>query len=83
MVHKLFNFRELARLNSLQERCEAFLEEDRILQTFDRIESRAAILTAKSERLKLLRVSFVFLVTTLLILAGLVSSRGTEIMVRK
>jgi cell division septum initiation protein DivIVA len=49
----------------LRERYEAFLEEerqrrernDRILQTLDRIESRAAVLTAKSERLGLLRVS--------------------------
>jgi hypothetical protein len=58
-------YREEARLNDLRERHEAFLEEDkqrrerndRILQALDRIESRAAILTAKSERLKLLRVS--------------------------
>lgn len=49
----------------MRERYEAFLEEerkrrernDRILQTLDRIESRAAMLTAKSERLRLLRVS--------------------------
>jgi hypothetical protein len=49
----------------LRERYKAFLEEerqrrernDRILQTLDRIESRAAMLTAKSERLRLLRVS--------------------------
>lgn len=49
----------------MRERYEAFLEEerkrhernDRILQTLDRIESRAVMLTAKSERLKLLRVS--------------------------
>jgi hypothetical protein len=49
----------------LRERYEGFLEEerkrrernDRILQTLDRIESRAAVLTAKSERLRLLRVS--------------------------
>ncbi|PSN52340.1 hypothetical protein C0J52_11419 [Blattella germanica] len=55
---------EEARLNNLRERYENFLDEekqrrernDRILQTLDRIESRAAILTAKSERLRLLRV---------------------------
>lgn len=49
----------------MRERYEAFLEEerkrhernDRILQTLDRIESRASMLTAKSERLRLLRVS--------------------------
>ncbi|KAJ9577315.1 hypothetical protein L9F63_006154 [Diploptera punctata] len=56
---------EEVRLNNLRERYETFLDEekhrkernDRILQTLDRIENRAAILTAKSERLKLLRVS--------------------------
>jgi cell division septum initiation protein DivIVA len=60
-----FFYREEARLNNLRERYEAFLEEekqrrernDRILQALNRIESRTAILTAKSERLKLLRVS--------------------------
>jgi cell division septum initiation protein DivIVA len=60
-----FCYREEARLNVLRERYEAFLEEekqrrernDRILQALDRIQSRAAILTAKSERLRLLRVS--------------------------
>jgi hypothetical protein len=49
----------------LRERYEAFLEEekqrrkrnDRILQALDRIESRTAMLTAKSQRLKHLRVS--------------------------
>lgn len=49
----------------MRERYEAFLQEerkrrernDRILQTLDRIESRAVMLTAKSERMKLLRVS--------------------------
>jgi hypothetical protein len=58
-------YREEARLNDLRERYETFLEEekqrrernDRILEALERIESRAAILTAKSERLKLLRVS--------------------------
>ena len=60
-----FCYREEERLNNLRERYEAFLEEerkrrernDRILQTLDRIESRASMLTAKSERLRLLRVS--------------------------
>jgi len=60
-----FCYREEERLNNLRERYEAFLEEerkrrernDRMLQTLDRIESRAAMLTAKSERLRLLRVS--------------------------
>lgn len=60
-----FCYREEERLNNLRERYEAFLEEerkrrernDRILQTLDRVESRAAMLTAKSERLRLLRVS--------------------------
>lgn len=60
-----FCYREEARLNNLRERYETFLEEekqrrernDRILQALDRIESRTAILTAKSERLKVLRVS--------------------------
>jgi hypothetical protein len=59
-------YREEARLNDLRERYESFLEEEkqrrerngRILQALDRIESRTAILTAKSERLRLLRVSY-------------------------
>jgi cell division septum initiation protein DivIVA len=60
-----FYYREEERLNNLRERYEAFLEEERqrrernerILQALDRIESRTAMLTAKSERLRLLRVS--------------------------
>ncbi|KAJ4450559.1 hypothetical protein ANN_01986 [Periplaneta americana] len=65
LLHSNIFQREEARLNDLRERYEVFLEEEkqrrerneRILQTLDRIESRAAILTAKSERLRLLRVN--------------------------
>ncbi|XP_066994911.1 centrosomal protein kizuna [Anabrus simplex] len=54
---------EEARIRALRERYEKFLEDDkrrherneRIMQTLEKIESRAAILSAKTERLKLLR----------------------------
>lgn len=56
--------REEHRLHELRRQYENFLEEEKrrkernkkILQTLERVESRATILTAKSERLKLLRV---------------------------
>ncbi|GLH07887.1 Uncharacterized protein GBIM_13277 [Gryllus bimaculatus] len=55
--------REEKRVRSLREKYEKFLEDDkrrrdrneRILQTLEKIESRASALSAKSERLKLLR----------------------------
>lgn len=58
-------YREEIRLRNLQERYAKFLEEcskrndrnDKILRSLEKVESGANILFAKTERLKLLRVS--------------------------